>query len=118
MARQWTARSPRAEKVVDLLRERVEQSGHSCRAIEIKAGLPLGALSLMLAGRSPVTLEQLEALAGVIGFQVFDVMLEAYGPQFNDNPAGRTLRILTKRNPRIVGLLSTLGFRPSGGSHR
>jgi hypothetical protein len=118
MAREWQAHSPRVEIVVDFLRERVEESGRSCRAIEIQARWQLGTLSLMLARRKPVTLDQLEALAGILGFRVFDVMLEVYGPRFEDNPAGRTLRSLAMKDQRIVGLLHSLGLEPSSGSPR
>jgi hypothetical protein len=94
---------------VEILRERVEQSGRSRRAIEIRARWPLGTLAFLLAGRSPVTLNQLETLAEVLGFGVFDLLVEVYGPRFEDNPAGRTLWSVAEHDPRIVGLLHRCG---------
>jgi ribosome maturation factor RimP len=107
--------SPAIDRVVEILQERVEESGRSRRAIEIQARWPEGTLSLVLARRRPVTLEQLETLAEILGFRVFDVMVELYGPRFEDNPAGRALRKVTKQDPRIASLLHLLDFRDGEG---
>jgi hypothetical protein len=118
MATEWKSRSPRVERVVEILRERVEEYGRSCRAIEIQAGWPLATLALILAGRKSVTLDQLETLAEILGFRAFDVMVEVYGPRYEDNPAGRALRSIAQQDPRIVGLLHSLGLRSSGSPRR
>jgi ribosome maturation factor RimP len=103
------------EKVVEILQERVEESGRSCRAIEVQARWPIGTLALVLTRRNPVTLNQLETLAEILGFRVFDVMVEVYGPHYADNSAGRMLQSVAKQDPRIVGLLHSLGLGASSG---
>jgi transcriptional regulator with XRE-family HTH domain len=104
MASERKSHSPRIERVVELLRERVEKCGWSYRAIEVKAKWPLGTLALLLAGRRPVTLDQLEALAEILGFRVFDVMTAAYGPLYEDNPAGPVPREVLEKLRRAGGL--------------
>jgi hypothetical protein len=89
----------------------VEESGRSCRAIEVQARWPPGTLALVLARRNPVTLDQLETLAEILDFRVFDVMVEIYGPHYADTPAGRMLQSVAKQDPRIVGLIHLLGLR-------
>ena len=105
MATRWKNPSPAIERVVQILRQQVETSGRSPRAIEVQARWPPGTLSLLLAHRSPLTLDQLETLAGILGFRVFDVLLEVYGPRLEDNPAGRVLRSVARKHPYLVGLL-------------
>lgn len=55
-------------------------------------------------------MRQLETLAELLGFGVFEVLVEVYGPRFEDNPAGRVLRNVTQHDPRIGGLLHLCGF--------
>ena len=105
MATRWKNPSPTIDRVVEILRQQVEKSGRSHRAIEVQARWPQGTLSLLLAHRSPVTLDQLEALAGILGFRVLDVLLDVYGPRFENNPAGRVLRSVARKHPYLVGLL-------------
>ncbi|HWM91989.1 MAG TPA: hypothetical protein VN493_14595 [Thermoanaerobaculia bacterium] len=70
-------RHPEHTQLLVILAERVLRSGRSMEDLEAAMGLEAGALSDILAGRMDLAVDHLSLLAGTVGFEVVEVILEA-----------------------------------------
>lgn len=72
------ARTEAEEKLLAVIRSRLQLAGRSMRQIEAEVGLGHGTLGLVLRGKSELRFHHLERLGAALGFTVPEIVAEAY----------------------------------------
>lgn len=72
------ARTEAEERLLKVIRKRLELAGRSMRKIEAEVGLGHGTLGHVLRGKSELRFHHLERLGAVLGFTVPEIVAEAY----------------------------------------
>lgn len=80
-------KDPRSRRLLELIRERVQQSGRSHRDLERELDLGHGTLGNIFRGRTELRLHHVSMLGRVLGFDPAEVLNQAYRPQVPP-PAG------------------------------
>ena len=73
------ARTEAEEKLLEVIRRRLQLDGRSVRQIEADIGLGHGTLGNVLRGKSELRFHHLERLGSLLGFTVPEIVAEAYG---------------------------------------
>ncbi len=74
-------KDPRSRHLLELIRERVQQSGRSLRDLERELDLGHGTLGNIFRGRTELRLHHISMLGRVLHFDPAEVLIQAYRPR-------------------------------------
>jgi transcriptional regulator with XRE-family HTH domain len=92
---------PESQRLIELLREKVNLSRRSHRELERELNLGHGTIGNLVRGKTELRLRHLSLLGRALGFDPVELLLEAFGVYRPDPPPPPGL-VLTREELRIV----------------
>jgi hypothetical protein len=111
---------PSSRRLLELVRDRVRQSGRSHRELERELGLGHGTLGNIFRGRTELRLRHVAMLSRVLGFEPVDLLNAAYraSPPEPPPPPGLPVTREELRGLIVEALREELDRREMAGSQQ